>query len=291
MDTLTRFGSGAQLYTFTPDNQISLRDNFRNVVPRTTRLPGLSGGFDEYGRLAAPGEIGNVQVVFWLHADSEAEMTTLKNTIGGLASWGVKRLYRQPTDEDQNEQYCEARINSVEYSSNVRDMPNLRLRVTMNFQVANPNWFSRGTETVSWGDGSLWGGGESWGGVATANACAGLQNDFSLTVGGNATTYPRIKIACGAAQTASDVIIRRLENSVVVDEVRYNATLIANDSLIINCRALDIKKNGTDAYSSAFSFQQAGWFRLAAGSNTMRVLMDNSGDACSIYFYYYEAYK
>ena len=291
MDILTRFGAGAQLYEFGQANQISLRDNFRNVVPKTTRLPGVSGGFDEYGALPAPGEIGNVQVVFWVHAENVAEMTTLKDALGQLASWGVKRLYKQPVDTEQGQRYCEARINSIDYTDSVRDMPHLRQRVTMNFQVANPVWLEQGTETASWGDGTLWGSGAVWGGTAAANACTGTSTDFTLTTAGNATTYPRIKIVCGAGQTATNVRVQRLDNGAVVDEIQYDDTLIANDSLVVNCRALSIRLNGANAYGAAFDYQRAGWMRLEAGENAIRVLMDNPGDACSVYFYYFEAYK
>ena len=290
MDTLVRFGAGNQVYTFEQNQQISLRDNFRDVVPRTTRLPGLSGGFDEFGSGAAPGEIGNVQVMFWIFADSEAEMKAKKDEFGAMADWGVYRLYKQPMDGSP-ERYCEARLNSAEISETSADQPHKRNRVQLNFQVANPAWYSLGTESPSWGDGTAWGSGALWGGSAAPNAVVGLQNDFYLNVNGNARTYPRIEVRCGAAQTASGVTIQRLVQGVVVDEVKYDDTLNNNDRLIINCRALEITLNGSDNYSNDFTFQNAGWFRLEAGENTIRVLMDNAGDEADVYFRYYEAYK
>lgn len=291
MDTLLRFGSGNQVYTFTPDYQIMLKDNFRNLVPNTTRLPGLDGGLDEYGTNPAPSEIGNVQVMFWLFATSNTEMTAKKRALGALSSWGVKRLYKQPLDTSQTEVYCDARVNSIDYGETSRDQPHLRQRVQLNFQVANPSWYGRGTESAAWGDGSTWGSGVIWGGTAVANACTGLQNDFSLNVGGNSLTYPRIEVRCGGAQTASGIVISRIVQNVIVDQVTYNQTLVANDSLIINCRASSVRKNSIDAYGNHFTYLKSGWFRLEAGANAIRVGFTNVSDAASVYFRYYDAWK
>lgn len=287
MDSLVRFGQ----YNFTQKNQVSLRDNFRDVVPRTTRLPGLSGGFDEYGQDAAPLEIGNVQVVFWMHADSIEEMETLKQDIGKLPSYGVTRLYKQPLDSGQGERYCEARANSVDYHERASQQPHRRMQVTVNFQAANPVWLALGTEGWAWGDGTGWGTGAIWGGSAAPQAVSGVQNDFTITPEGNAQTFPRITINCGASQTASGVTIQRLVSGEVVDEIKYDATLGNNDSLEINCRALSVKLNGSDAYSSVFTFLRAHWFLLEPGENSIRVLMDNAGDAADVYMRYYEAYR
>lgn len=288
MDVLLRYGSGRQIYTFEPERQISLRDNFRNVVPRTSRLPGVSGGFDELGLNAGPTEVGVVQTFFWVHADSAEEMERSLQSVAAMASWGVKRLFKQPVDPAEGPRYCDARVSSVEWSSNASDQPHKRQRVQINYQVANPVWLGRGTESVAWGEGVLWGSGAAWGGGAPSFAVSGIQNDFSFSVGGNATTYPRLEILSGGL---TDIRVQRLVEGVVVDEVRYATVIPDGQRLVVNARSLAVTLDGADAYGAHFSAQNAGWFRLEAGLNDVRVLMANPGDNCTIYFRYFEAYR
>lgn len=292
MDTLLRFGAGSELYTFDPDKQVSLRDNFRNTVPRTSRLPGLSGGFDEFGSGPAPTEVGNVQVVFWLEAASSAAMETAKRNVNAMASFGKKRLYKQPVDDAQDERYCEARINSIDFTETSRDVPHRRLRVTCNFQVDNPVWLTLGTEAWSWGDGTTWGSGAVWGGNPITEALIGADNTFSVTPGGNAITYPRITFEVPAGKSATNITLQRLVQNVVQDEISYTGTLAAGDSLEINCRAYTVRLNGADAYGAAFDFMTAAWMRLAGGvANTLRVTMANAADEVTVKLRYFEAYK
>lgn len=289
MDTLLRFGGGNQLYVFTPDHQISYRDNFADLVPRTSRIPGVDGGFNEFGSEAPPKEIGNVQMVMWLYADTPAEMTAKQDAIRAMASYGTKRLYKEMVGGGLV-RWCEAYVNNIDMPQHAADLPRKRQRIQINFQVPNPFWFTQGTEAPRWGDGGLWGGGGVWGGTATAHSVSGTDNTFSETPAGNAITIPRITVKCGAGQTASNIRIRRLVNNVTVDEVAYAGTLAANDELIINCRAKSVKLAGADAYDNNFTIRTASWFRLLPLENTIQVLMDNAGDAASVYVRYYEAY-
>lgn len=292
MDTLLRFGSGDYLYTFTPDNQIQLRDNFRDAVPRTSRLPGLSGGFDEYGIAPAPTEIGNVSVTFWLFADTNAEMQTHKENLGRMRSFGKRRLFKQPVDPLQDERYCEARINSIEINEAAGERPHNRLRVTVNFQVDNPFWLTQGTEAPSYNDGSIYGSGITYGGTPVVESLVGSDNSFTLSPAGNEITYPRFVIEVPATKSASNIRIQRIVNSNVVDQVRYSGTLNAGDMLEINCRSLSVWLNGTNAYSNDFEFSTSAWFRLIGGlDNSIRVLMDNPTDEIDLKIRYYEAYN
>lgn len=291
MDTLRRFTYGGRTYTFDPDAQVALRDNFRDVVPRTTRLPGLDGGFDQYGTLPAPAEIGLVDVTFWVEQGTYAAMQDALDDVRAMASWGQGRLYKQRLDPDEDELFVYARINSIEIAQNARDMPHRRQRVQIKFQVADPAWLARGTEAATWGSGVVWGGATPWGGDASPQSCTGTQTDYTETATGNAETHPRILIDIPAGQSATDVIVQRLEEGVVRDQVRYNATLSAGDSLIINCRDKSVKLNGSDAYTTAFTTLHQAWMRLQPGDNDIRVIMDNAGDECEVTLRYYERWR
>ena len=291
MDTLIKFVYGDKQYIFTPDHQISIRDNFRNVLPHTSRMPNFNGGFDAYGRSPAPSEIGDVQVSFWLHAVSPANMTTLLDDLGAMASWGAGWLYMQPVDQGADPRLCEARINNINYSSNVVDTPHRRQRVTINFQVARPFWVGQGTETLNWGEGSIWGDGMLWGGNAPWHDLIGTSTTFIVNVAsGNNPTAPRINIQCQSGQSASNIIVERLVNGKIVDQLTYSGSLVANDQLAINCRAYTVRKTGSDAYAN-FDFLNSRWLMLEPGNNTIRVLMDDSGDEARIRLSYYHLWR
>ena len=71
-------------YTF-PTTQSQIRDNFSDMVPRTVRIPGADGGFDQFGENKAQSEIGVVSVTFEQYADSRdslpAEVAELSQAI------------------------------------------------------------------------------------------------------------------------------------------------------------------------------------------------------------------
>ena len=292
MDTLLRFGSGDYLYTFNPEDQVQIRDNFRNVKPRVSSLPGLSGGFDEYGTDRAPNEIGNIQVSFWLLAENGIEMEAKKIAVGRMKVFGKKLLFKQPEDEYQLERYTEARINSIDFNEAAGQRPDRYLMVTINFQCDNPFWYTIGTEAFKLGDGTLLGSGSVLGGTPITQLLTGLDNSFSITPEGNDITYARFTIEVPATKSASNIRIQREVASVVVDEVRYSGTIVAADILEINCRALSVKLNGDDAYADNFSFITAAWFRLIGGiPNTVRVRMANASDQIELKIRFFEAYN
>jgi hypothetical protein len=292
MDTVLRFGSGDFLYTFNPQDQVQLRDNFRDVVTRTSRLPGLSGGFDEYGTDLAPNEIGNVQMTFWLFAENGTEMEAKKLALGRMKVFGKKLLFKQPEDEYQTERYTEARVNSIDFNEAAGQRPDRYLMATVNFQCDNPYWYTIGTEAFKLGDGTLLGSGAALGGTPITQLLTGLDNSFSITPSGNDITRARFTIEIPATKSATNIRIQREVASAVVDEVRYSGTLVEDDVLEINCRALSVLLNGNDSYSDGFSFITSGWFRLIGGiPNTIRVRMANAADQINLKVRFFEAYN
>ena len=292
MDTLLRFGSGTQLYTFDPTDQKQLRDNFRNVIARTNRMPGLSGGYDEYGKGIAPAEIGNVLYSFLYEASSEADMQAKKEALGRMKTFGKKRLYKQPVDDTLTERYCEARVNSIDFTETSGKRPEKRLEFTVNFQVDNPYWLTQGTEAPQYGDGSIYGSGVTYGGSPVTQPLVGEDNSFSVTPNGNDISYPRLTLEVPAGESAENIRIQRLVNGSVIDQVRYAGVLAAGDILEINCRAYAVYLNGGNGYTTDFSFNTSAWFKLIGGTeNTISVLMDNPTDEIDLEMRYYEAYN
>jgi hypothetical protein len=290
MDVLTRFGAGDQLYIFDTSKQASYRDNFRNGVPRTTRLPGVSGGYDELGIKEAPSEIGNVSVDIWLLADTPQQMFLAKKTIGRLKSFGTTILTKQPVGGGET-MYCLAKLNNADWNEDARSTPYRHLRVSLDFQVTDPKWRAAGTTGGIWDDGTLWDDGTVWDGEDVSVAVSGVTTEFTITPDGNAVTFPTITFVCTTGQSASQLKIQRLVAGSVVDELSYSTTLVANDTLEINAETKTIKLNTVDAYGSAFNFKTAEWFRLFPGvDNAIRVKMGLAGDAGTISVNYEEMY-
>lgn len=290
MDILTKFGHGDQVHNFDIARQSSIRDNFRDGVPRITRLPGVFGGYDELGIAEAPSEIGNVSVTFWMLADTPAIMFRLKKEIGLLKSFGLSVLTKQPIGGGET-MYCLAKVNSIDYTESVRRMPFRQLNVTINFNVPVPHWRAVGTTGGIWDDGTIWDDGSVWDGDDVAQAVSGVTTELTITPDGNALTFPVIEFLCGAAESASQLRIQRLVGGAVIDELSYTTTLVGDDLLRIDAESKTITLNGSDAYGSAFSFASAAWLALRPSvDNLIRVKMGLAADAGTISINYEEMY-
>lgn len=284
---ITRFGSGSQTYTF-PNTIQTLSTNFGDTVPRIVKLPGQSGGLNEYGGDIIPREVGRITVSFTLTTRERESMTALRDAVMAMLGWGEKRLFMRPTDPDLSERFCYASVNNINMPEQPAKHTDLWQPVTIVFQSPDPIWQTLGNEAPRWGEFS-WGGGALWGGGA-GEAVSGVQTDLTISQTGSAVVTPRFRIVCGVGQTCEDPTIQRIVDGQVVDEVSYVGTLVEDDELEINCRALSVKLNGNDAYSSAFDFAHPAWFRLAPGSNSIRITFANSGDAATVYILRYEGY-
>lgn len=287
---ITRFKAGKNTYDFQYLQDWSA--NFAKATTSNTSIPGMHGSFDNYGDEPAAAPAGSVQLNFALYSSDAEEMTQFKNELRSMGRWGKGRLYMQPDDPNAAERFCFARFDDISDPENLNRHTSILMRVSAAFSVSDPHWYTQGTYPPVWGDGTKWGSGAKWGGGALPNACAGTQTDFTITREGNAPTRPQLVIQCGAAQTAEDVTIQRLENGVVVDEVKYTGVLNNHDLLIINAWSLSVRLNNADGYDDRFVDPVANmdWFYLLTGENALRVKMKNSGDACSVTVKYYEAW-
>jgi phage-related protein len=289
-----RFGSGSRIYLF-PHTVHAVDDNFADLVPRTNRMPGVDGGFDNYGNGRAPKEIGSVRMSFLVESDwarrtySESDpiaaMILARDAINEMLDWGKLKLFR-PMGE--TERFCNARVDSINMPESHERNTHLWLPVSIIFQVNNPFWFQIGTEAPHWSE-VQWSQFQ-WGGTAEAVECSGTSTSWTVTTLGNATTHPRITIM-GTGAGASNPTLQRLVGGVVVDEVSYTGSLADGDRLEINCRAHTVTLNSVKAYTTAFDYETSAWMELRPGANSLRLLMGDAGDSADVYVRYYEAYQ
>lgn len=286
---ITRFGDGDESFTFDAGGVFlqTTSNNFSDLVTNTSRLPALDGSFDEYGLDKAPQESGFVRLTLKAKAAALADPDSLRDNLRAIARWGVRKLYMN-TDAGQ-ERFCFARLNNLSLPRQDASSP-LIFTASLTFQVSYPAWLTPGTEAWLWGEDTTWGDGEDWGSDAAAShACAGEETAFTETVAGNHDTLPRISVQCGTAETASHILIQRLVEGEVIDEISWSGDLGNDDQLLINCRDFSVTLNGADAYAQ-FENLTPDWLKLEPGDNEIAVLMAGSGDACIVRLHYYEAW-
>lgn len=277
MPRLVKFGeSGNRVYTFS--DVVQMRDNFADVVPRTVRLPGLDGGFDEFGTGRAPSEIGNVSATFWIYPPDGGTIDDAKDAVKAMADWGVQKLFASQYGGG-NQRYVNARVNSLDFNENTRDVPHKRIRVQATWQVAVPFWFSAAGEVPTYGGGVTYGGGAKYGGAGILIDAAGTSTEGTVSIVGNATTLGRVTVTVPTGEACSDIRVQRIVDSVAVDEWRYSGGLTDADTLEVNPNTGQVLLNGSGAYGSDFSFTHPDWLRLLPGNNTIRVVMGASDEA------------
>lgn len=281
------FGKGARVYTFPPTVR-EITDNFASLQDNVLPIVGAHGGLAQYGASAPPAVAGQVRVRVLIRTDDRClKMDQAIDELRAITAWGKVPLVIKA---DGALRRCDAIAVDVSAPRDLANHGELWADVTITFSVPFPFWYSEGNEAVLWGDGALWSDGTIWGGSASWNTVTGASTTFDITVAkGNVPTYPRINFQCQAGETATNIIIQRLINAQVVDEVSYADTVPANGQLGINTRALSVEMNGADAYN-VFDFLQSHWFALETGVNNIRVLMDG-GSAGRVRFSYYEMWR
>lgn len=281
-----RFGDGSKSYTF-PYPQ-AIRDNFAETQAKLVTIPGMAGGVDIYGVEAAPGVIGKVRLDFEIYTDDEATMTALRSAAKAMAAWGVRRLVYQPTEPTDDERWCWARIDSISDPEDVSRTAHIQ-RMTVEFLVASPYWYSIGTEAPLWGT-FKWGQ-AIWGPTATKHGVVG-SDSFTITPDGNAETLGRILFTTNAAQGFTNPVIRRRVDGELLDEITFiNTTVGIQDCLIVNPRAHSVRKGMTNYYAQMTAKHPA-WLRLEPGvDNDIEVAFGSAADSAYLQIAYYELWR
>lgn len=283
---LLRFGDSPLSYTF-PEAQSGFSTNFGDTLTATSRVPGLHGGFDDLGDEVGASEIGKVNLTFFLWSETREGMTAKRDEVMKMADWGVQKLYLQPTDPGLSLRWCKARVNSIQPPEQPNEHTDLRQPVTMIWQAASPFWKVDPFTQYLYGT-ALYGS-MIMGGV-TADNVSGTSTTISKTVGGSAYTQAKLTLYCEAGQSIANPIIQRVVNGSVVDQVSYAGTLNANDVWVVDAQTYSVSLNGNAAYDTTFDYLHPSLFRLAPGSNSIRVLAD-SGAAGKLAIKWLELYR
>lgn len=263
MRRLVSFGSYSFPDTVARDGEV-LRTSFAQGQELLARAPGADGAYDLAGDDPYPTKPGSIRCRFKLVAESGADMQAQRDALLALTGYGRALLTAEFGDDTLRTTYAKAvaiemPIDHDSWSERIAD-------VSISFLVPFPRWESANEDSPQ------------------TEACSGTNTTFSLVNAGSALALPVITIDPGASDiSASGLTIQRLVDSVVVDEIEYSAALDDLDALVIDCKALSVKKNGGDAYSDDFVAQHPAWMRLAPGSNSIKVIL-GGGESASVQF-------
>lgn len=305
---LLRFVTRDGSYTFPAQSSGSLV--FGDVKPSTKALAGLDGGFDEYRTRRAPQSVGNIRANWWINPNDRKSITKEKDAALKMNGWGTGLLFIQPedyTDVKRDVRWCTARINNLQMSENVSDLPHLRQQVTANFQVSDPGWYGvlpnsndPSSNAGKWwclNDGLKLNAGLKVGGPRRSVT---LANGGTVTVTNNGSrpTRPLIKITgvgsawlLGAGVTLGDptlfldgagspnpnIGMRRLSyaNNTVVEEFKWFGAILSTETLVIDCAKFKVtqetSRGDMNVYSGFVVTQGFGFFEIPPGTHTLQL--------------------
>lgn len=276
---LHRFEASGNTYTF-PATLGSYSDNFGDVVTRTTRLPGVDGGFDEYLGDVGAREIGSIRQAFTLQSTTKEGLDALRDQVNAMLGWGKGYLYMRLSNyaSTSQEWRTRARVSNIQMSRDEGDARTLYWqRVTVIWQCNLPLWEAAGNISESEVNHS------------------GTSTDGGGSNGGNAIALPTFTIETGVSGILTTPwYIRRIVNTTeIADEIAYGYTLPADTILTIDCAAGSIVWNDgmdlLDGYDHTFEFMHPDWFRLMPGANVVRVVSGDAGDDADVTMTYRSA--
>lgn len=283
MRTLVSFGNEPNVYTFPSDSQVTFTDNFASLVTKTVRVAGVNGGLSNLGSGPGLSPIGTVRADNWLDFYDLTEATDKVDSVREMAGWGYQPLIMQP--EYGATRWCWARLNDQQLQQDARNVPHKRQKVPVVFEVPDPFWYALGTEIV-WGGGAKWGAATSiWGGSGGSTSIVG-SGTISVTVGGNAFTFARLFVKNSSGAAVSNLVIKRLVNHKVEDQITYYGTIPDGTTLVIHPRRRRVLL-GTTPMPAELDALYPDWMRLYPGVNSLSVTV---GGTVSIGVRYFERY-
>jgi hypothetical protein len=282
---IKRFVSPYGTYYF-PQTEQSFTSNFRDVLARAERLPGVDGGLDSFGTGRAPSAIGKLDFGFYLTSTTLEGMQVKRDEAAAMRDWGAGQLYVQPTDPALPERWIYCRINRISDDQRLDQHTDRFQLMQVSMQVTQPYWYTAGTEKL-WDDGGKWDDGiGTWDGNASAPAPTSIVNSgtMSITNNGNVFTLARVLVINSSGSPINNVIVRRIRNGEIADEVRYNSTIANGDWLEINSRSQRVLMglSGADVFAD-FEYMNADWMQLLPGVNSLQVYVNGTAQVAIRY--------
>lgn len=261
-------------YQFT--NLIQGDDNLANMVMRSSRSVGMNGAFDALGRGRAFSESGNVSAALQLEADDAYDLRERVDELRGMTDWGRGRLFVDAYRHNLPTRWAWARVNSIRTPENVANMPHLRMRAELAFQVAGSRWYSQDhARFMDYGD--VMDSGLVMGGPQVDQVAVSDGSTVSIENRGNAVALAWVR--WDVTTTATNMTVSRSDGGVLKDRLIYGGAVSAGDTVIIDCRERAVRGDGSIANLSEYS---ADWLAIPPGRWSLDVAMDSGAANLSI---------
>ncbi len=287
MTRLTQFHT----YTFAYDQDY--RDNFADVLARTSRVVGVSGGVDEFGGGVALSEVGNIQASFFLISeDSRDGMTTLRDDLKKIMGWGVKKLWMQPSDPTAKPRWTWARVNNINIPERRDRHTDLWQKVTLSFQCADPRWYSHPSAWLL-DSGEVLDDGLTVGGYRASSTSVNDGSSLTLTNNGSTTTPLYLRFDAESNAVTNLRVSLRDVSDVEIGRWRFEDTLSAGQILEVDSTALSVTVTDTttDGRYDAFNPSKGnGFLELPSGTNTLVIDGSFTGNI-TLYADYLDAWR
>lgn len=284
---------------------------FGGRSPNTVSIPGGWGGIDLDGAETARRDIGNVRVSYWLHA-ADGPLARQTRDLFRAANQGLGRLFSDPGDGYPT-RWAWAKINNVAIDPETpAAVPHRRRRVTLDFQVVSPRWYSRENQNYGVVTGAPYG--------ITARYTAALYaHGDIIQITNNGDEFAPAEVIIKSTSTAwtlgathnigdpglqiggyggafTDFEIRRLDYlDEDVDGFDYNGGLTASgQTLTVNTADKSVTASWTSTlsdYISNFVPFRAGWLQIAPGTHNYRVYMGSIYEAATIEIDFWDAWS
>lgn len=237
------------------------------------------GGYDGLG--TAQSRAKPFTIVHNCALYSTASQTAIQTQLDAIkAVMGTRgRLYRRMPDNSLH--WITARLVSLDATRTI-DNQNY-LDVSLTFQVSEYPWHG-----LRHGDGWVLDAGEFFD-TGLAFDESGLtvpmptSGTVTVTNGGNATVRNAIITVTAVGTNITEITLTKSGET----DLKYDGTITAGQSLVINCGAYSVKNNGVDDYAN-FSRETnhviAEWLNLSAGANTIGTTRTGGNASSSITF-------
>ena len=256
------------------DNLADFDCNFADTQPKTTLLPGMDGTWNLDGDATASAPPGTVKVKWKLVAATRADMDELRDAARQMAYYGLAKLTYQPTDDEDDERWTWARVQTLTMGQNKGENTDLWQDVEATFLCPEPVWW-----VDTYEDGYV------------INA-SGLSTQVTIPQNGNTVSIAEVTVEPQSGQSCQNPVIRRLVDTEIIDEIGYTGTLDAGDILDIDGKTQRVTLNGVDVWGDDFDYRHPDFLRLPPDSgNVIRVIFANSGDAAKVYLIFRDSFR
>ena len=273
VETLTKFGIGNNTYDLSDTSVLSPVRNpsgFGDFRINNVTLMGTDGAYNGDGRDRPRSNAGQLAVSYILKADgTQADMAQKLRALYEMQNWGEKRLFKQYGDGVTVWTWATVNVSNQNRDD---DRSYIWMPVDLTFNCPKARWYGK-PDMQFFNDGWVLDDGINLSVPKVEEESVGNGDTVEISNAGNADAgaYIRLDIPEGVS-VQNFSITRRNEAGLIVDQLTYNDTLVANDVLIIDARDHSTIKNMIvePSYANLDEYSDQ-WLVIPPGTTTLEI--------------------